>query len=96
MFVKYYGPLRLYEFYDNLREIDTFILLLPFLWHFPLLLSEGLNCFIYTDPALSCGILLLLYILWKDCFPILFLGMPCYSTDKLLIFVFIAFVNFRL
>ena len=45
--------------------------------------------------TLFLSILLLLYVSWKNCFPILFLDMPCYPRDKLLIFVLIAFVNFQ-
>ena len=73
----------------------------PFCWHFLLLLSEWLDCFIYTDLVpflwtLFVSILLLLCVSWENCFPILFLDMPCYPRDKLLIFVLIiAFVNFR-
>ena len=57
MFVKYCGPLRLFEFYDNLGEIDTFILLILFhsvgIFHY--FFQNGSVALFIQILCLSCG-----------------------------------------
>lgn len=50
------------------------------------------SCTFLVDNV-SKYFIIIVSLVEKNCFPILFLGMCCYPTE-LLIYVFIAFVNF--
>ena len=82
-------------------------LILLFFSHFSILLTFSITSFrmtrllyLYRSCAFLVDIVYKHFIIalsiMERLFPILFLGKPCYPTDKLLIFVFISFVNFRL
>lgn len=58
MFVKCCGPSRLYEFYDNLGEIDTFILLALFHFVISSITSFRMTVLLYLHS--SCAFLVVI------------------------------------